>query len=77
MSEQMSAKELKFVELANKRVNKAIKDLRLIANLGNKGNYSYSDEQASKIVRTLQKEVDKVKERFRDSSQNSNDEFLL
>ena len=77
MSEQMSAKEAKFVELANKRVNKAIKDIRLIANLGNKGNYSYSDEQASKIVRALQKEVDKVKERFKDSSHNSSDEFSL
>lgn len=77
MSEQMSAKEAKFVELANKRVNKAIKDIRLIANLGNKGNYSYSDEQASKIVRALQKELDKVKERFKDSSHNSSDEFSL
>lgn len=77
MSEQMNAKETKFVELANKRVNKAIKDIRLIANLGNKGNYSYSDEQASKIVRALQKEVDKVKERFKDRSLNSSDEFSL
>ena len=77
MSEQMSAKEAKFVELANKRVNKAIKDIRLIANLGNKGNYSYSDEQASKIIRALQKEVDKVKERFKDRNVNSSDEFSL
>ena len=52
MSEQMSAKEVKFVELANKRVNKAIKDIRLIANLGNKGNYSYSEEQAILLQQT-------------------------
>ena len=29
-------KNSKFVELANKRVNRAIKDLRLISNLANK-----------------------------------------
>ena len=31
----------KFVELAEKRVNKSIKDLRLIGNLANKTNYDY------------------------------------
>ena len=77
MDKKLSSKEAKFIELANKRVNKVIKDLRLIANLGNKGNYSYSDEQASKVIRTLQKEVDKVKGHFRDSNKNSGDEFIL
>jgi hypothetical protein len=54
----------KFVELANKRVNKAIKDIRLVGNLSNKGTYSYDDAQAKKIVRVLQKELDAVKAKF-------------
>ena len=38
----------KFVELAEKRVNKTIKDLRLIGNLANKANYDYENIDAKK-----------------------------
>ncbi len=54
----------KFVELANKRVTKTIKDLRLVGNLANKRAYSYDDADAKKIVRALQKEMDVLKARF-------------
>jgi len=54
----------KFVELAGKRVSKAIKDIRLIANLSNKSNYSYTDEDVRKIIRALDAEVKKLKQRF-------------
>ena len=77
IKKEISAKEQKFIELANKRVNKAIRELRLIANLGNKGNYTYSNDQALKIIRALQKEVDMVKERLRGDNRNAKDEFKL
>lgn len=54
----------KFVELAEKRVSKAIKDIRLIGNLSNKSNYSYTDEDVRKIIRALDSEVKKLKQRF-------------
>jgi len=54
----------KFVELAEKRVTKAIKDIRLIGNLSNKGNYRYTDEDVKKIIRALDAEVKKLKHRF-------------
>jgi ABC-type Fe3+-hydroxamate transport system substrate-binding protein len=54
----------KFIELANKRVNKAIKDIRLVGNLSNKSTYSYDEAQAKKIIRVLQKELDAVKGKF-------------
>jgi len=57
-------KRAKFVELANKRVNRAIKDLELIANLANKHNYEYDEEQARKIIKALQHELDLVKQSF-------------
>ena len=53
-------KAAKFIELANKRVNKALKDLKLVGNLTNKKNYDYTEEQAKKIIKALQKEVDNV-----------------
>ena len=67
----------KFIELANKRVNKAIKDIRLIGNLSNKSTYSYSDEQAKKIIRTLQKELDVMKSKFTGIESDDSDVFRL
>ena len=65
------------MELANKRVNRAINDLRLIANLANTRNYEFTDQQAKKIVKALQKEVDSLKKYFLESDQSNNDEFRL
>lgn len=67
----------KFVELANKRVNKTIKDIRLVANLSNKAAYSYDDAQAKKIIRVLQKELDVLKARFTGSDSDNEDIFKL
>ena len=67
----------KFVELANKRVNRAIKDLQLIGNLANKRNYEFSDQQAQKIIRRLQAEVDMLKNNFRNSGGNDQEDFKL
>ncbi len=55
----------KFVELANKRVTKTIKDLRLIGNLANRRAYTYSDNDSKKIIRALQRELDNVKGQFK------------
>jgi hypothetical protein len=54
----------KFVELAEKRVNKAIKDLRLIGNLSNRSNYKYADEDVRQIFIALEKELKQARERF-------------
>lgn len=62
MSETNSRK--KFVDLAEKRVTRAIKDIRLIGNLSNRSNYSYTDEDVKKIHRTLKTELDALKTRF-------------
>ena len=67
----------KFVELANKRVNRAIKDIRLISNLANKQNYDFTDEQAKKIIRALQQEVDQVKQSFLSTEEIGRNEFKL
>lgn len=70
-------KSAKFVELANKRVNRAIKDMRLICNLSSRQNYEFTDVQARKIVRALQEEVDHVKQSFLSTDEASRSEFRL
>ena len=54
----------KFVELANKRVTRTIKDIRLVGNLSNRSAYKYTEADAKKIIRALQKELDMLKARF-------------
>jgi len=70
-------KAAKFIELANKRVNKALKDLKLVGNLTNKRNYDYTEEQAKKIIKALQKEIDNIKQGFQNANSFGNSDFKL
>ncbi len=54
----------KFVELAEKRVRRALKDIKLIGNLSNRSNYVYSELDAKKIYKTLQTALGEMKARF-------------
>lgn len=73
----MRDKRKKFVDLAEARVNRAIKDIRLIGNLANKSAYEYGDEDARKIFRALQKELDSSKSRFSGDAGGKDNEFRL
>lgn len=70
-------KRAKFVELTQKRVTKTIAHIRLVGNLANRNNYEFDDEDARKIIRALQKEVDAVKAKFNDSGSSQGAEFKL
>jgi ABC-type Fe3+-hydroxamate transport system substrate-binding protein len=67
----------KFIELATKRVNKALDQIRLVGNLANRTIYEYSDDEAKRILRALQKEVDTVKSKFGDSNGAGEHRFSL
>jgi ABC-type Fe3+-hydroxamate transport system substrate-binding protein len=70
-------KRAKFVELAQNRVNKAISHIRLVGNLANRANYEFDDEDAKKIIRALQKELDALKGKFNETSSAQGSEFKL
>ncbi len=63
-------KNEKFIELAEKRVNKTLNDLKLIRNLSNKNSYDYTEVQSRKIIRALQQEVDLIKKSFQGLTKN-------
>ena len=67
----------KFVRLANARVNHAIRVIRLIGNLSNRSNYSYSDEDVAKIFRALQDELRVCRQRFSRGGPDKDDEFRI
>ncbi|EJM90212.1 MULTISPECIES: hypothetical protein [unclassified Pseudomonas] len=67
----------RFVSLANSRVTAAIKQIRLVGNLANKKNYQYESEDALKIIRALQRELDELKEKFKGEEKSESTIFRL
>ena len=63
-----------FIELANKRVPKALKALELVGNLANKSNYKYSKSQSDQIKKALREKMNEVFKKF---DNNSNEEKIF
>jgi hypothetical protein len=66
-----------FVRLAEKRVNNAIRTLRLIGNLSNRSNYSYSNTDVEKIFRSLERELKNARARFESGKGTDTPAFTL
>ena len=64
-SSRSEVKRQKFVSLAEKRVENAIKSIGLIGNLANTSNYEYSDADVKKIIKALNDEVKEVESKFK------------
>jgi len=60
----MRDKRKKFIELAEARVTRALREIRLIGNLSNRSAYACEDEDVRQIFRALQKGIDAAKTRF-------------
>ena len=69
------ADRMKFVELAEKRVTRSLKDIKLLGNLSNRSNYSYTDKDVTAIYRALKKAIDDMKAKF-DSKGAGEDEIF-
>ncbi len=64
-SESAIKKADRFERLAEKRVSEVVKKLRLVANLSNKRNYTYTEEHVKQILDALEAEMRLVKAKFR------------
>lgn len=73
----MNNKSENFKRLAEKRVTGCVKNIRLIGNLANKNNYEFTDEQAKKIIATLEVEMKSLKNRFKQGMESTNYTFKL
>jgi len=67
----------KFVRLAESRVNNLVKTMRLLGNLSNRSNYSYSEDDVDKIFRTLERELRTAKARFNAGGRSDDTTFRL
>ena len=70
-----SKKLMKFEELAEKRMNVAIKKISLLGNLSHAGNYEYTDAHVAQIMRGLKAAVREVESRFSNKGHSAEDGF--
>jgi hypothetical protein len=77
LSNDSKDKRKKFVDLAEARVNKALKDLQLIGNLSNRSAYEFTDADVKKIFARLQKSLDGAKSRFSKEGEGETEGFKL
>jgi ribosomal protein L7/L12 len=70
-------KREKFVELAEARTKNAIKAIRIIAKLGNKNAYDYSETDINKIANALNREVEAMKNRMSQTGGKETVDFKL
>ena len=73
----VSEKRKKFVELAEARVNRAMKDLQLIGNLSNRSAYEFTEADVRKMFSALQRALEVAKSRFSRSGEPGGGEFKL
>ena len=73
----MKDRKTKFKELAEKRVVKAIKAIRLVGNLANRSNYQYSIEEANLIIETIEGETKELRRRFSEKLSSKKIEFKI
>lgn len=67
----------RFVHLAEARTRKTIKMIRLIGNLSNTSNYSYTEQDVAKIFNTLDQELKAARRRFAEARPDKKVDFSL
>lgn len=64
-------KEQRFKRIASKRTEKALDALRKLGNCSNRGIYSYSHEDVSKIFSAVDSEVKRIKLFFNNKAKSN------
>lgn len=67
----------KFKRLAEQRVTKVLKQIKLVGNLSNRSNYAYDDKDVRKIHRAIKSALDDMKARFDSKGTATDEQFKL
>ena len=73
----MRDKRKKFVDIAERRVNRLINEIRLVGNLSNRSNYEYKEEDVRRIFAAVDSELRNARRRFESTSTAENSSFKL
>jgi ribosomal protein L7/L12 len=74
---EAKGKREKFVDLAENRTRNAIKAIRVIAKLGNKNAYEYTEADVKRIAGALSKEIEALKARMMSTGGKESVDFTL
>lgn len=69
-------REDRFKKIATRRVNEILHKMKLLKNCANRANYSYTEQQARKIINTIEEEWKNVKQEFNKNKPKKN-KFVL
>jgi ribosomal protein L7/L12 len=72
-----ATKREKFLELAQNRTKNAIKAIRVIAKLGNKNAYDFTESDVNKIAKALTREIELMKTRMSTNGGKESVDFTL
>jgi hypothetical protein len=61
---RMRDKQQKFIDIAEKRVNRLLREIRLVGNLSNRNNYVYEQDDVAKIFGAIEAELRTTKKKF-------------
>ena len=61
---EQESKHDRFRRLAEQRVNRAIREMRLIGNLANRNNYEYTDGEVRALLSALERELKTTRAAF-------------
>ena len=61
---QKESKSDRFKRVAERRTKVVLRDLRILGNCGNRGNYSYTAEQVRRIFSEVEQSVKEAKGKF-------------
>ncbi len=61
---EKESKNDRFKRVAERRTKTVLRDLRILGNCGNKGNYFYTPEQVQKIFSEVERAIREAKGKF-------------
>ena len=61
----METRGQRFKRIAEKRTEKILNDLRILANCSNKSSYTYTEEEINKIFHAIEEELKHAKAKFK------------
>lgn len=61
---EKESKQDRFKRVAERRTKAVLRDLRILGNCGNKGNYSYTSEQVRKVFSEVEQAAKEAKGKF-------------
>jgi hypothetical protein len=77
MVDEKTPKQDRFVRLAEKRVNELLDKVRLVGNLADRRNYSYTEDQARLILKAIEDEIRNLRAKFTASTSPKDKAFRL